>query len=161
MTKNERKEMIDFLEDIFDNSNILNYKYVDIDGDNDVNFFVIPKINNKKLKQDIQIQLLIYCSDDGSLSFYCPLMFKLEDKDSLMFVLSVINDVNNKIAVGKVYLNKDNNSIVSYIYRALFNNIYNELTPDLVNDYIDAFLLTSYEFYSQIKGIIHEDEQKS
>lgn len=45
--------------------------------------------------------------------------------------------------------------------RALFNNIYNELTPDLVNDYIDAFLLTSYEFYSQIKGIIHEDEQKS
>ncbi len=158
MDKREREKMIDFLDEILSKSNILNYKYIDLEGDKDANFLVIPKVDNKKLKENIQLQLIIYCSDVESLSIYCPLLYKLLDKNSLMYTLSAINEVNSKIAVGKIYLNKDNNSIISYIYRALFNDIYKELTPDLINDYIDAFLLTSIEFYSQMKEVINENE---
>lgn len=158
MSKKIRKQMIDFLEEILSKSNVLNYKYVDFDGDSDVNFIVIPKVDIKKLKEDIQLQLFIYCSDPKSLSIYCPLMYKLGEKDSSIFTLNAINDVNNKIAVGKIYLNQNNNSVISYIYRALFNNIFEELTPELINDYIDAFLLTSIEFYMKMKEALHEDE---
>jgi|GEM_PF-4597298 hypothetical protein len=101
---------------------------------------------------------MIYCSDNESLSIYCPLLYKLLDKDSLVYTLSSINEVNSKVAIGKIYMNKDNNSVISYIYRALFNNIYEELTPQLINDYIDAFLLTSIEFYSKMKEVVDEDK---
>lgn len=158
MNKKTRKQMIDFLEQTLSKSNILNYKYVNFEGDNDVNFIVIPKVDTKKLKEDIQLQLIIYCSDEESLSIYCPLMYKLGEKDSSMFTLNAINEVNSKIAVGKIYLNQNNNSVISYIYRALFNNIFEELTPELINDYIDAFLLTSIEFYMQMKEVINEDK---
>lgn len=158
MNKKIRKQMIDFLDQTLSKSNVLNYKYVDFDGDSDVNFIVIPKVDTKKLKEDIQLQLIIYCSDQESLSIYCPLMYKLGEKDSSMFALNAINEVNNKIAVGKIYLNQNNNSVISYIYRALFNNIFGELTPELINDYIDAFLLTSIEFYVKMKEVLHEDK---
>lgn len=155
MNKKKKQELIDFLDETLNKANILNYKYVDFE-DGDINFIVVPKIDKKKIKEDMQLQLIIYCSDEESLSIYCPLIYKLGDKDSLMFTLNAINEVNNKIAVGKIYLNKKNNSVISYIYRALFNNIFNELTPELLNDYIDAFLLTSIDFYSQMKEVINE-----
>lgn len=158
MDRREKEKMIDFLTKLLDKSNILNYKYFDFEGDNDVNFLAIPKVDNKKLKEEIQLQLIIYCSDNKNLSIYCPLIYKLLDKDSLMFTLSAINEVNSKIAIGKIYLNKNNNSVVSYIYRVLFNNIYEELTPELMNDYIDAFLLTSIEFYAKMKEFINESK---
>lgn len=158
MDKNSKEKLIVFLSDILEKSNISNFKYANFEGDNDINFIVMPKMDNNKLSEDVPLRLIIYCSDDQSLSIYCPLLYKLLDKDSLMFTLSAINKVNNRIAVGKIYLNDNNNSVISYIYRALFNNIYQDLTPELLNDYIDAFLLTSIEFYSAMKEVINENK---
>lgn len=157
MNADTKERIISFLDSLLGKANVLNYKYVDFDDD-DVNFIVIPKVDTKKLKENIQLQLIIYCSDEESLSVYCPLMYKLKDNDSTMYTLNAINEVNSRIAIGKVYLNQNNNSIVSYIYRGLYNNIFEELTPELINDYIDAFLLSSIEFYSQMKEVINEDK---
>ena len=158
MEKKERLKMINFLSDILSKSNISDFKHIELENDKDVNFLISPKIKYKNKEENIQLQLMIYCSDNESLSIYCPLLDKLLDKDSLVYTLSSINEVNSKVAIGKIYMNKDNNSVISYIYRALFNNIYKELTPQLINDYIDAFLLTSIEFYSKMKEVVDEDK---
>lgn len=158
MEKKERLKMINFLSDILSKSNISDFKHIELENDKDVNFLISPKIKYKNKEENIQLQLMIYCSDNESLSIYCPLLYKLLDKDSLVYTLSSINEVNSKVAIGKIYMNKDNNSVISYIYRALFNNIYEELTPQLINDYIDAFLLASIEFYSKMKEVVNEDK---
>ena len=159
MNRKTKEQIKDFLDKIIEKSNILNYKYINIDGDDDINFLVTPKLDTKKIKEDIQLRLLIYCADGEYLSIYCPLMYKLKDNDSLMFALNAINKVNGRIAVGKIYLNNEN-SVISYINRILFNDICSELTSDLLNDYIDAFLLSSIEFYTQMKEVVVDENKQ-
>ena len=55
------------------------------------------------------------------------------------------------MAIGKIYLNKTNNSVISYINRILFNDISRELTVELFEEYVRSFLMTSIEFYEQMK----------
>lgn len=155
MNKKTKESLISFLSNLLEKSNISEYKYIDLD-DNDINFIVIPNINNKKINQNVKLQLIIYCSNEKNLTIYCPLLYKLQDGNSAIYTLNAINEVNNKIALGKIYLNQDNNSIISYINRVLFNNINNELTPEIFNEYIDAFLLCSIEFYKQMKEVMNE-----
>lgn len=157
MNKKIKEKLTSFLVDLFNKSNILQHELLDLD-DNDINFLVIPKIDNKKLKNTIKLQLIIYCSDDGSLTIYCPLIYKLQDTDTMMFTLNAINEVNNRIALGKIYLNRNNNSVISYVNKILFNNIINELTPELLNEYIEAFILCCVGFYGQMKQVVYEQE---
>lgn len=138
-----------FLEELFEKSN-LSYQYCDL-NDDDINFFVRPKLESKKIKNPIALQLLIYCSDIKTLTIYCPLIYKLTNEDSAMFTLNAINETNNKIAMGKIYLNQDNNSVVTYINRVIFNNMINDLSSGMMNEYIESFLLCSMEFYKQMK----------
>ena len=60
------------------------------------------------------------------------------------------------MAVGKLYLNQQPDLVVSYINRILFNNILNELTPKLLDEYIESFLLTAFDFFNTMKTRTHE-----
>ena len=90
------------------------------------------------------------------MTIYCPLIYKLTDKDSAMYTLNAINETNNKIAMGKIYLNQNNNSVVSYINRVIFNNMTEDLSSKMMDEYIDSFLLCSIEFYKQMKRDFYE-----
>ena len=111
-----------------------------------------------KTTENIRLKLVLYCSDVKSITIYCPTLYKLRDSDSAMFTLNAINEVNSKIALGKIYLNSENNSVISYINRVLFCDLTTELTPDLLNDYMSAFLLTSLEFYKKMRQIVDDKE---
>ncbi len=154
MNKIAKEKIIDFLEKLFKKAN-LSYKYIEL-NDNDINFFVNPKLESKEIKDKIFLRLLIYCSDEKALTIYCPLIYKLTDKDSAMYTLNAINETNNKIAMGKIYLNQNNNSVVSYINRVIFNNMTEDLSSKMMDEYIDSFLLCSIEFYKQMKRDFYE-----
>ena len=149
MRKMTKESIRNFLEGLFKKSN-LSYKYCDL-KDGDINFFVYPKLENKTIENPISLPLLIYCSDIKALTIYCPLIYKLTNEDSAMFTLNAINETNNKIAMGKIYLNQDNNSIVTYINKVIFNNMINDLSPEMMTEYIESFFLCSIEFYKQMK----------
>ena len=68
-----------------------------------------------------------------------------------MYTLNALNNVNSKIALGKIYLNPNNSSVISYINSVLFNDITNELTTDLFEDYISSFIMASIQLYEEIK----------
>lgn len=53
-------------------------------------------------------------------------------------------------------MNSDNSSIISYLNRILFNDITKELTAELLEEYIDSFIITSIEFYKEMKVIVDE-----
>lgn len=153
MNKKTKENLIHFLEELLKKSNILDFKYIDLPHDNDVNFIVILKT-----MENIKLKLVLYCSDVKSITIYCPTLYKLRDSDSAMFTLNAINEVNSKIALGKIYLNSENNSVISYINRVLFCDLTVELTSDLLNDYMGAFLLTSLEFYKKMRQIVDDKE---
>lgn len=151
MDKLLRDELVNFLCTTLKKSNILEYELVEFEADDDINFFISPKLKNLKVKDKYKLKFLLYCSDETSLTIYCPTLYKLTDTDSLMYTLNAINIVNSKNAVGKIYLNNKNGSIISYVNRILFNDITNELTVDLLDDYVSAFWATTIEFYEQMK----------
>lgn len=153
--KNGKEIVKKFLSDLFNQSNILDYKCVDIDDD--INYLVTPKLTNKKIKDNFKLSLLVYCSNAKSLTIYCPRVYKLKNEDSAMYTLNAINETNSKIALGKIYLNKENNSVISYINRVIFNNITTDLTPKMMNEFIDSFLYSCIEFYNQMKKDINDE----
>lgn len=152
MKKSFQEKLTNFLITTLDKSQSFTYEIVEIEGDDDINFMVSPKLKSLKAKDKDKLNFLLYCSDESMLTIYCPNLYVLGDKDTLIGTLNNINIVNSKIAVGKIYLNKINNSRVNYINRILFNNIYNELTIDLLEEYINSYLATCVEFYKQMKA---------
>ena len=150
INKNKKEKIKFFLSELFKQSNIEKFEYVDLDDD-DVNFFVTPRLTNKNKKNDIKLNLLIYCSGLKSLTVYCPKIYKLQNNDSTMFTLNAINETNSTISLGKIYLNKVNNSVISYINQIIFDDITTDLSPEMMNEYIEAFLFCSIEFYEQMK----------
>lgn len=151
MNKERYDEITERLIDIFEASNLIEYKAIQFYNDEDINFLVTPKIKLSKIKKNIDLKLIVYCSDEHELTIYCPTLFRLKDNDSVMYTLNALNIVNSKIAVGKIYLNPNNSSIISYINRVLFNDIVKELTTDLFEDYISSFIVTSIQLYEEIK----------
>lgn len=150
MTKKAKEELTNFLEDLFRKSNVVKCVPAKFDNDDDVNFIIVPKTGTRKIQNDFELLVLVYCSDVKSLTMYCPLIYKLKCEDSTMFTLNAINNANNKISLGKIYLNYDTGAI-SYINKILFDNMINDLTPDMMNEYIESFLFYSLEFYNQMK----------
>lgn len=150
MDKQVREEIIEFLTKILNKSKKLEYEFVEIEDDEDINFFVTPKI--KALKDDEnRFNFIIYCSDKTTLTIYCPTFYRIKEDESLMFTLNAINVVNSKMAVGKIYLNNENGAVVSFINRILFNDITKELTVNLLDDYINSYFISVLEFYEQMK----------
>ena len=147
-----QEKLTNFLIKILDQSQSFTYEMVKIEGDEDINFMISPILKSLKAKDKTKLNFLLYCSDESMLTIYCPNLYSLQDKDTLMGTLNNINIVNSKIAVGKIYLNKFNNSRVNYVNRILFNNIYNELTIEILEEYINSYLATCVEFYKQMKA---------
>lgn len=145
-----RECIINHISQILDNSKKLKYKLVDVDED--INFLITFKFRSSDLENKIKIQCLLYCSDEHQLTIYCPTLFRLESDGSIMYILNAINRVNSKIPVGKIYVNSENATIISYINRILFNNIINELTSELFEDYLSSFIVTCAELYEEIKN---------
>lgn len=150
MNKKTKEELRTFLKDLFSKSNVVEYSLADFIDDGDINFIISPNTGRHKIKNDFKLMLLVYCSDMKSLTMYCPLVYRLNEEDSIMFTLNAINNTNNKISLGKIYLNDDNGSI-SYINKILFDNMINDLTTDMMNEYIESFLFCSLELYNQMK----------
>lgn len=150
MDKIYKNEITDFLIKILDTSDLISYNLVDFEDD-DINFIVSPKLTSLKVKDKDKLKFILYCSGINVITIYCPTLYNLTDKDSVMYTLDVINNVNAKIAIGKIYLNNNNSSVISYINRILFNDIFKELSTDLLENYINSYLATSVEFYKLIK----------
>lgn len=150
MNKGYKNDITDFLIGVLDKSDLFSYSMVDFDDD-DINFVVSPKLKSLKVKDKDKLRFILYCSDENVLTIYCPTLYRLTDKDSVIYTLDIINNVNSKIAIGKIYLNKNNSSVISYINRVLFNDMFKELTTDLLETYINSYLATSVEFYKQMK----------
>jgi len=150
INKNKKEKIKFFLSDLFKKSNIEKFEYIDLDDD-DINFFVSPRLTNKNIKNDINLNLLIYCSGLKSLTVYCPKIYKLQNNDSAMFTLNAINETNSTISLGKIYLNRVNNSVISYVNQIIFNDITTDLSPAMMNEYLEAFLFCSIKFYEQMK----------
>lgn len=150
MRKKTKEDLSNFLVKLFSKSNVAKHMPAKFQDDDDVNFIIIPKTGNRKIQNDFELLVLVYCSDAQSLTMYCPLIYKLNDNDSIMKTLNAINTTNSKISLGKIYLNYDN-GCVSYINTILFDNMMNDLTPQMMNEYIETFLYYSIEFYNQIK----------
>lgn len=155
MNKQLQEELIDSLSLILEKSEILDYDFIEFENDDDVNFFITPTLKSIK-KEKNRFNFILYCSDERTLTLYCPTFYKLDEKDSVMFTLNAINNVNSRIAVGKVYLNQNNSSVVSYINRILFEDITKELTVELLEEYVKSFWMTSLEFYNEIKELKNE-----
>ncbi len=151
MNKREKRDLTIYISDILKKSKSVDYRLAEFKNDNDINFLVIPKLKSLKNEDENNFMFLMYCSDKTMLTIYCPTMYVLKDKDSAMYTLNAINNVNSNIAIGKIYLNKTNSSVISYINRILFNDITKELTIDLFEEYVHSFLMTSIEFYEQMK----------
>ncbi len=151
MNKREKRDLTIYISDILKKSKSVDYRLAEFKNDNDINFLVIPKLKSLKNEDENNFMFLMYCSDKTMLTIYCPTMYVLKDKDSAMYTLNAINNVNSNIAIGKIYLNKTNSSVISYINRILFNDITKELTIDLFDEYVHSFLMTSIEFYEQMK----------
>lgn len=156
MNKNLENELKLFLSNIIENSNILDYHIADIEDDDDINFLIIPCFNMGNLKNENKFMSLMYCSDKRMLTIYCPTVYRLRNNDSIMLILNTINIVNSKIAVGKIYLNERNSSIISYINSILFNDMTIELTTELLEEYFRSFIMTVSEFYKQMKVDIND-----
>ena len=150
MNKKTKDELTNFLKNLFSKSNVAKYLPAKFEDDDDVNFIIVPKTGKHKVNNEFELLVLVYCSDEKSLTMYCPLIYKLKYDEPTIFALNAINNTNNKISIGKIYLNHENNSI-SYINKILFNNMIHDLTPDMMNEYIESFLFYSLEFYNQIK----------
>lgn len=156
MDNNAKEYIKTFISKVLSKSNIANYKSVDLEDD-DINYIVTPKLNGLRMKNNIKLQFILYCSDENSLTLYCPILYKIKNNDSVMYTLNTINAINSKMAIGKIYLNHGNGSVVAYINRILFTNITSELTPTLLDKYIQAFLLCSLKFYREMKVDINEE----
>lgn len=154
MMKTKRKEkLLKFLNKILNKIEDVEYELIDLEDD-DINFWVT--INSIKDDESNNMQFALYYSDNNTLTLFCPKVYKIRDNDSTMFLLNALNIVNTRIAVGKIYLNKNSNTVISYINRILFNDITKELTSDLLNSYIESFILCSLEFYNEMKGYLNE-----
>lgn len=151
MNKREKRDLTIYISNILKKSKSVDYRLAEFKNDNDINFLVIPKLKSLKNEDENNFMFLMYCTDKTMLTIYCPTMYVLKDKDSAMYTLNAINNVNSNIAIGKIYLNKTNSSVISYINRILFNDIAKELTIDLFEEYVHSFLMTSIEFYEQMK----------
>ena len=98
MNKKEKKDLTIHISNILEKSKSVDYRLVDFKNDNDINFFVMPKLKSLKTKDEHNFMFLMYCSDKTMLTIYCPTMYLLKDKDSAMYTLNAINNVNsNKI----------------------------------------------------------------
>lgn len=152
MTKGKKESIDKFLSEILNESEMVNHYEVSDFGDEDINYIVSPKLNGLNVKNN-KLQFILYCSGKESLTLYCPILYKVKDTDSLMYTLNIINNINSEMAIGKIYLNQNNSTVVAYLNRVLFTDITNELTPTLLNEYIHAFLLCSIKFYHEVKEI--------
>lgn len=150
MKKNTKKEITEFLKKTIEGANVTNYELVTFENDDDINFIITPKLNGKTTPRQAQLKFILYYSSDNTITLYCPILYKMGAKNSIMFTLNTINNINSQLAVGKLYMS-DNNSTISYINRIFFNDITNDLTSGLLKEYIDAFLYCSVEFYMQMK----------
>lgn len=150
MRKNKKKEITEFLKKLLSEGNVYNYYLADF-SDDDINFIVTPKLEGKEADVLFNFSFIMYCTGGNTLTIYCPVIYCIKEKDSIMYMLNAINNINNKIAVGKIYMS-DNNTTVTYINRILFNNIMKELTPHLFSEYINSYLFCCMEFYEQLKG---------
>jgi hypothetical protein len=145
-----RKNLIDHIIQVLDNSKLIKYKLVDIDED--INFLITPIVKIPEIENTLSIHFILYCSDEHELTIYCPMLFRLEADGSIMYMLNAINNVNSKIAIGKIYLNSKNTTTISYINRVLFNDITNEFTTKLFEDYLSSFIFASIELQKEIKN---------
>lgn len=153
MKKELREKLALFVQNILKESKAIEeYKIVEFDNDEDLNFFVTPRLKSLKEGTGCNFSFLLYFTDERALTIYCPTVYRIEDHDSSIYTLNAINIVNSKIAVGKLYLNNQNSSIISYIDRVLFNDITKELTVGLVESYINSFLGTALNLYEEMKG---------
>ena len=150
MNKTYKNDVTNFLTEILDMSDSITYSLANFEDD-DINFIISPKLYSLKVKDKDKLSFILYCSDVNVITIYCPTLYKLTDEDSVMYTLDVINRVNAKIAIGKIYLNNNNSSVISYINRILFNDMLKELSTDLLESYIESYLATSVEFYKQMK----------
>lgn len=119
--------------------------------DDDINFLIYPKLDLLPTDEEENFMFMIYCSDKKTLNIYCPTLYTLKNNDSAMFTLNAINIINSKVAIGKLYLNELNRSVISYLNRILFNDITQELTVELLEEYVKSFVITSVEFYKQMR----------
>lgn len=158
MDKKLREKLTKCISETLDKSKVLQYEMIEMEDDEDINFFITPKLKTLK-KRDNKLNFILYCSDETTLTIYCPTLYRLKDKDSVMFTLNAINSVNAKIAVGKIYMNDSNGSVISYINRILYDNILEELNVDVLEDYIKSFWITAIELYEQMR-MLDNDENK-
>ncbi len=146
------KDMLSkFLDKTLKETSISDFQKVNIDNDSDINYILVPNLD-----ENTKLNILLYCTDKKTLTLFCPILYKTKYQDSIIFTLNVINTVNSRMAVGKLYLNQQPDLVVSYINRILFNNILNELTPKLLDEYIESFLLTAFDFFNTMKTRTHE-----
>lgn len=151
MTKKTKEKLRVFLNKLLEESNVDKYEFIDFE-DGDINFFVTPKLRGTTIPTETKFQFILYCSEYSVITLYCPIIYKLGVKDSIIYTLNTINNVNNKIAVGKIYMS-NNDMTVSYINRIIFNDLTTELTPNLLSQYIEAYLYCAMEFYTQMKVV--------
>lgn len=155
MKKQEKNQLTIFLNSILSESKILEFYLADFEDD-DINFFIFPKLDLLPSDEEESFMFIIYCSDKKTLNIYCPTLYTLKNNDSVMFTLNAINIINSKVAIGKLYLNEFNRTVISYLNRILFNDITKELTVELLEDYVKSFIMTSVEFYKQMRETYHD-----
>lgn len=155
MTKKTKEKLRTFLIKLLEESNVDKYEFIEFE-DEDINIFVTPKLKGTTIPTETKLQFILYCSEHNVITLYCPTIYKLGVKDSIIYTLNTINNVNNKIAVGKIYMS-NNDMTVSYINRIIFNDITKELTPNLLSQYIEAYLYCAMEFYTQMK-VVEDNE---
>lgn len=132
------KVLKDTIENIFRKLHI-SYRFVDLEDDNDLNYFI--KINTKeKLSKGLkEIDAFLYLHEENSsLHFFVFNIYKCDEKDILLNVYEIINIVNRNILMGN-FLLEDKNQI---IYRNAINcgSDFCALNEHLIKNQIDIFL---------------------
>lgn len=150
MISNKKLKVI--LENLFNEFNI-RYEYIDI-NDDDVNYLINIQYHDSDIIKSIgSINAIIYCSTkENSITIGCTSLYKLVDSDSLLSTLIAINNANQKILYGNIFLRKSNNEI-SYYYRNNFNNIIDDLNHKNFGIIINSLLSAVINLFSEIKKI--------
>lgn len=100
MKKTSRK-LTAFLEDVLNKVDNIRFGLRELENDKDINFFVSTEKQYHGLGNDYNFSFIMYCSNEKSLSIYCPTLYRIKDNDSAMYTLNAINAVNSRIAIGR------------------------------------------------------------
>lgn len=119
--------------------------------DEDLTYLLHIKLKGMKEIGTIPV-LFIASIDKNIISIGCSNIYHLKSHDSLLSTLVAINNTNMRIASGNLYLDSKKQSIV-YYQRVKLNDIFANLTYELILDCINSISTAIVLVYDEIIGI--------